>query len=254
MMVVKNVCMSFAGVDALAGISFAVDTGETVGLIGPNGSGKSTILNVVTGIYRADRGSVEYGGRSLVGLSPHQVASAGIGRTFQNPRLFESLTVSENIKVAWFWARSLNGSGWLRDGFSNRRSEDSEALIGILSEIGMLEHKDTMAGSLPYGFRKFLQLGMALALGPGLLLLDEPAAGLNEVETRSFRNLLERVIESRKLSALIIEHDMGFIRDICPRVIALDEGKVICDDQPQRVMNNERVISAYLGYSDGSGD
>jgi branched-chain amino acid transport system ATP-binding protein len=248
MLDVDAVQLSFRGVRALVGISLELREGEVLGIIGPNGSGKSTLFNVITGIYQPDAGAVRFRGASITGLDPRAVVKRGIARTYQNKRLFPSLTVLENVMVPALRRESggllgdMLGLPSARDGWRAARAHATECLefvgLGTMAEVG--------AGSLAYGQQNRLELARALALEPALLLLDEPAAGLTPDERMDMRSLIER-IHARGVSVALVEHDMRVVMGLCSRIVVLDHGEVIAAGLPADIARDPAVIAAYLG-------
>lgn len=248
MLDVDAVQLSFRGVRALGGISLELREGEVLGIIGPNGSGKSTLFNVITGIYQPDAGAVRFRGASITGLDPRAVVKRGIARTYQNKRLFPSLTVLENVMVPALRRESggllgdMLGLPSARDGWRAARAHATECLefvgLGTMAEVG--------AGSLAYGQQNRLELARALALEPALLLLDEPAAGLTPDERMDMRSLIER-IHARGVSVALVEHDMRVVMGLCSRIVVLDHGDVIAAGAPADIARDPAVIAAYLG-------
>jgi branched-chain amino acid transport system ATP-binding protein len=245
---VQDVLVNFGGVTALNKVNLHVNEGEIAALIGPNGAGKTTVFNIVTGYYKATSGNVIVDGESVVGLRPYQIARKGLGRTFQNIRLFGDMTAVENVATA---ADSLNKSGLIGSLFGVPRSRRDEAASmekahELLKFIGLDHRALQMAKNLPYGDQRRLEIARALALNPKVLLLDEPAAGFNPQEKVELGKLI-RKIRDRGFAVLLIEHDMSLVMDISDRVSVLDFGQKIAEGTPKEIQNNQRVIDAYLG-------
>ena len=248
---IKDVLINFGGVTALNKVNLHVNEGEIAALIGPNGAGKTTVFNIVTGYYAPTSGDVIVDGESVLGLRPYQIARKGLGRTFQNIRLFGDMTAVENVATA---ADSLNNSGLVGSLFGVSRSRRDEAASmekahELLKFIGLDHRALQMAKNLPYGDQRRLEIARALALNPKVLLLDEPAAGFNPQEKVELGQLI-RKIRDRGFAVLLIEHDMSLVMDISDRVSVLDFGQKIAEGTPKEIQNNQRVIDAYLGVAE----
>lgn len=248
---VKDIVVKFGGVTALNNVSLHVNEGEIAALIGPNGAGKTTIFNIVTGYYTPTSGDVLVDGESVVGLRPNKIARKGLGRTFQNIRLFGDMTAVENVATA---ADSLNNSGLVGSllGLPRSRRDEKESLEKaneLLRFIGLDHRALQMAKNLPYGDQRRLEIARALALNPKVLLLDEPAAGFNPQEKVELGELI-RKIRDRGYAVLLIEHDMSLVMKISDRISVLDFGQKIAEGKPDEIQNNQRVIDAYLGVAE----
>lgn len=239
MLSIEDVSKSFMGVSALRGVSFSCETNEILGLIGPNGAGKSTLVNAISGVLKPDRGSIRLDDVELAGQGPEAAARLGIGRTFQNLRLFPSLTTRQNIEVGLITCR--------RHRPQIARSIDIDRL---LVEFGLAADADRPAGTLPYGQQRRLELARAEALGPKLLLLDEPAAGMNDYETKALAVLLRQIRDARGAALLVIDHDLHFIMGVCDRICVLDMGEVVAIGTPEIIRRNPKVIEIYLGSAE----
>ena len=241
--------MRFGGIVALDGVSFEVPERHVVGLIGPNGAGKTTLFNCVSRLYECDQGAILFAGRSLLGVPRHRVAALGIGRTFQNLALFRSLTVLENVMVGHhcrtrggFLANALRLPRAVRD--DRAAAEKARALVALL---GLDAVAGKLVSELPFGTQKRVEFARALAAEPRLLLLDEPASGLNHEEVEELAGVLRDVRERLSLTMLLVEHHMGLVMAVSDRVVALNFGRVIAEGAPAQVREHPEVVSAYLG-------
>ena len=239
----------FGGLRAVSNFDVEIAPGELVGLIGPNGAGKTTAFNLLTGVYEPTEGQIEFDGKSIVGLKPYQITQKGIARTFQNIRLFADLSVLDNVKIAYhFHVKYGLLESMLRVGrYHKEEAEIEEKAIKFLEIFQLADKKDEIAKNLPYGEQRRLEIARALAAQPKLLLLDEPAAGMNPQETQQLMEMIRWIKTEFNLTILLIEHDMSLVMGVCERIYVLDYGSIIAQGTPMEIKNNPRVIEAYLG-------
>lgn len=248
----SSMTMKFGGVVAIDNFSLEVNESEIVSIIGPNGAGKTTCFNCITGIYQPTSGDVEFCGKSILNTKPNKIVSMGISRTFQNIRLFKNLTVFENVLIA---VHLRHADNIFTSTFRLNKQIEQDMINDandLLASQDLLKYKDVVSQSLPYGLQRRLEIARALATKPKLLLLDEPAAGMNPQETKDLTDYIKHIKDKYNLSVLLIEHHMDLVMDISDRIYVLDFGKMIASGTTDQIQNDERVINAYLGVDDNA--
>jgi branched-chain amino acid transport system ATP-binding protein len=246
---VKNISKSFGGLHAISNTSFCVQKKQIYGIIGPNGAGKTTMFNIITGNYKPSKGHVFLNNENITNLKNYKIVQKGIARTFQSIRLFKSMSVLENVKIAMDYnIKYTYLEAIFRLGrFKKQEKESQKQALEILENLGILEYKDKIATSLSYGDQRKIEIARALATKPCVLLLDEPAAGMNHSETKDLAKLIFKIRNEYNVTILLIEHDMKFVSHLCDKVLVLDYGKAIFEGKITDAIADKKVISAYLG-------
>ncbi|MGM0451893.1 MAG: ABC transporter ATP-binding protein [Thermodesulfobacteriota bacterium] len=255
LLTIDSVSRAFGGVQALSDITFSIENEAITGLIGPNGAGKTTLFNLITGVFPADAGTIDFNGKSIANTQIHELVRIGIARTFQNVELFQSMTVLENVLVGLHTRTRCGMIGsLLRPPKVGREEKQAwEKAMELLDFVGLSGYADRCSGDLPFGWQRLLELARALAARPRLLLLDEPAAGLNMSETGQLGDLIQQ-IRSQGVSVLLVEHDMNLTMTVSDRIVVLDQGRKIAEGTPRQIQADQAVMAAYLGQPKDEND
>jgi len=246
---VDSITMKFGGLTAVNNFKLKVEPGELIGLIGPNGAGKTTVFNMITGIYTPTINKIYFQDKDITGMKPDRIAREGIARTFQNMRLMNNLTVIDNVMIGFHLhlKSNLASAIFKFPGYAREEEGIYDRSMELLEKVGLESFKLAKAGSLPYGQQRKLEIARALATQPKLLLLDEPAAGMNPQETRELMNFIQKIQDDFSLTIFLIEHDMKVVMGICKRILVMDYGVTIAEGNPKEIQDNPEVIKAYLG-------
>ncbi len=251
---ISDIHLAFAGVKAIDGVSLTVKRGEIFAVIGPNGAGKTSIFNCISGVYHPQQGSIRFEGRDLLGLKPNKIADLGVARTFQNIELFPQLTVLDNLMLGRHQHLHYGTpAAMLRFGKAAREeARNREVVEGIVEFLDIHQHRKSYVAMLPYGIQKRVELGRALAMAPKLLLLDEPAAGMNLEETEDMARFITDIRKELGIGILLVDHDMHMVMDLADTVLVIDFGRPIASGKPREIQSNQDVIRAYLGQEHGA--
>ena len=251
---IKNLCMNFGGINALDNVNIDIKSGEITALIGPNGAGKTTLFNCITGIYKPSNGNIILSlpgkkSKYINGLKPNQITKHGMARTFQNIRLFSNMTALENIMIGTHCRTSTGVFGAIIRGKKNREEEKYaiSKSYKLLKYMGLEKYANELARNLPYGEQRLLEISRAMATDPYILLLDEPAAGMNPTETHNLITLVKKIRDEENISIILIEHDMKMVMNISTKIFVMEYGRKIAEGSPEDIKDNPQVIKAYLG-------